>query len=328
MTTTTSSDPARLRCCRWSPRSCWPAARRAPADRRRRRCRRRRPRSRKRDGRWTVAPPAEAQPRGDWWKAFADPVLDDLVERADRNNTSIQQAAARLAQARALVRSADADRAAAGRRRRAAPPRGRRRPRPAAPRPATLLQRRRQRRRTSSTCSAGSRGASDAARARRAVARGAAAEHAPAGAGRGRADLPRAARARRRARAGARAPSPPTATRCDLTERRYQAGDVAELDVARVQTEVAVDRIRGARARPPARASSSTRWRCWWASCRRSFSAGARPTGPTALPRDPGRRARARCSRAGPTSRPRSARCWPRRRASASRRPRGSPTSR
>src|SRR6266511_442125 len=35
------------------------------------------------DGRWTLAAPAEAQPRGDWWKAFADPVLDELVERAD-----------------------------------------------------------------------------------------------------------------------------------------------------------------------------------------------------------------------------------------------------
>lgn len=62
------------------------------------------------DGRWTVAAPAEAQPRGTWWKAFSDPVLDDLVERAGRNNTSIQVAAARLAQARALVRATHANR--------------------------------------------------------------------------------------------------------------------------------------------------------------------------------------------------------------------------
>ena len=61
------------------------------------------------DGRWTVAPPAAAQPRGEWWKAFADPVLDDLVARADRGNTSIQVAAARLEQARAFVRAADAE---------------------------------------------------------------------------------------------------------------------------------------------------------------------------------------------------------------------------
>ncbi len=62
------------------------------------------------DGKWTLARPAEAEPRGAWWKSFGDAVLDDLIERADRKNTSIQVAAARLAQARALVRSANADR--------------------------------------------------------------------------------------------------------------------------------------------------------------------------------------------------------------------------
>jgi multidrug efflux system outer membrane protein len=60
---------------------------------------------------WTVATPAEAQDRGAWWKVFADPVLDGLVDRAAAGNTSIQEAAARLAQARALVRSTNADRA-------------------------------------------------------------------------------------------------------------------------------------------------------------------------------------------------------------------------
>jgi multidrug efflux system outer membrane protein len=60
--------------------------------------------------RWTVAQPAEAQDRGAWWKAFADPTLDRLVEQAATRNTSVQQAAARLAQARALVRQARADR--------------------------------------------------------------------------------------------------------------------------------------------------------------------------------------------------------------------------
>ncbi|MEP7102334.1 MAG: efflux transporter outer membrane subunit, partial [Burkholderiales bacterium] len=62
------------------------------------------------DGRWAAIQPAEAQARGEWWKAFADPLLDELVARADRNNTSIQLAGARLAQARALLRSANADR--------------------------------------------------------------------------------------------------------------------------------------------------------------------------------------------------------------------------
>ena len=59
---------------------------------------------------WTVAPPAAAAPRGEWWKAFADPQLDDLIARADHGNTTIQIAAARLAQARAIARITDADR--------------------------------------------------------------------------------------------------------------------------------------------------------------------------------------------------------------------------
>jgi outer membrane protein, multidrug efflux system len=62
------------------------------------------------DGRWNRAVPAAEQPRGEWWKAFDDPVLDELVARADRNNTSIQVAVGRLAQARALVRATEADR--------------------------------------------------------------------------------------------------------------------------------------------------------------------------------------------------------------------------
>ena len=63
------------------------------------------------DGRWAALKPAEAQARGEWWKAFGDARLDDIVARADRNNTSIQLAAARLAEARALARSTDAARA-------------------------------------------------------------------------------------------------------------------------------------------------------------------------------------------------------------------------
>jgi outer membrane protein, multidrug efflux system len=62
------------------------------------------------EGRWTPAPPAEAQSRGAWWRAFDDPVLDGLIARADERNTSLQSAAARLAQARALARETDADR--------------------------------------------------------------------------------------------------------------------------------------------------------------------------------------------------------------------------
>lgn len=62
------------------------------------------------DGRWTTTRPAEAQPRGEWWRAFSDEVLDRLVTRADANNASVKVAAARLAQARALLQSANADR--------------------------------------------------------------------------------------------------------------------------------------------------------------------------------------------------------------------------
>lgn len=61
-------------------------------------------------GQWTSVAPAEAQARGDWWKAFADPALDALIAQATSNNTSVQQAAARLAQATAQLRGADADR--------------------------------------------------------------------------------------------------------------------------------------------------------------------------------------------------------------------------
>jgi len=62
------------------------------------------------DGKWTRVAPAEARPRGEWWKAFGDPVLDDLVARAERNNTELQVAAARLLQARALVKATDSER--------------------------------------------------------------------------------------------------------------------------------------------------------------------------------------------------------------------------
>ncbi|AMM26877.1 efflux transporter outer membrane subunit [Variovorax sp. PAMC 28711] len=54
---------------------------------------------------------APLQAAGDWWRAFNDPALDAVVERAAIGNTSIQQAAARLAETRALARTVDADRA-------------------------------------------------------------------------------------------------------------------------------------------------------------------------------------------------------------------------
>ena len=62
------------------------------------------------DPRWTTASPTEAQARSNWWQAFSDPVLDDLIDRANSGNNNIQQAGARLEQAKALLRGADANR--------------------------------------------------------------------------------------------------------------------------------------------------------------------------------------------------------------------------
>ena len=48
------------------------------------------------------------QPPQEWWRAFGDAQLDELVARADRSNTTIQVAAARLVQSRALLRQSRA----------------------------------------------------------------------------------------------------------------------------------------------------------------------------------------------------------------------------
>ncbi len=52
-----------------------------------------------------------AAPAAAWWRAFADPALDALVERALQANPDIEAAAARLAQARALLRGSEASQA-------------------------------------------------------------------------------------------------------------------------------------------------------------------------------------------------------------------------
>src|SRR3990167_6143883 len=46
---------------------------------------------------------AASQAQGMWWTVFADPVLDGLIAEANGNNNSVQVAAGRLAQARALA---------------------------------------------------------------------------------------------------------------------------------------------------------------------------------------------------------------------------------
>ncbi|HEX7053451.1 MAG TPA: efflux transporter outer membrane subunit [Burkholderiales bacterium] len=65
-------------------------------------------RFKEREGQWTEAQPAAAQPRGEWWKAFGDPVLDELIARAEKSNASLQVAAANVTRARAILRAADA----------------------------------------------------------------------------------------------------------------------------------------------------------------------------------------------------------------------------
>ena len=61
-------------------------------------------------GRWKTAQPAEAQPRGEWWRAFGDAQLHALELEAAAANQDLKAAAARVAQARALVGVANAER--------------------------------------------------------------------------------------------------------------------------------------------------------------------------------------------------------------------------
>ena len=59
---------------------------------------------------WKPAEPSEAVARGEWWTVFNDPVLNALEADALAANQDLQAAAARLEQARALQRNAQADR--------------------------------------------------------------------------------------------------------------------------------------------------------------------------------------------------------------------------
>ena len=45
-------------------------------------------------GSWKVGEPAESQPRGEWWKSFGDPALDQLIAEAMAANPGLQTAAA------------------------------------------------------------------------------------------------------------------------------------------------------------------------------------------------------------------------------------------
>ena len=59
-------------------------------------------------GNWKPAEPAENLPRGKWWQAFGDPVLNDLEDRAEISSNTLQAAEARYRQAQAASTIASA----------------------------------------------------------------------------------------------------------------------------------------------------------------------------------------------------------------------------
>ncbi len=58
---------------------------------------------------WREAEPSAHLPKGEWWKIFRDPVLDDLLAKATANNQDLKGAIARFDQARTTARIAKAD---------------------------------------------------------------------------------------------------------------------------------------------------------------------------------------------------------------------------
>lgn len=61
------------------------------------------------DWRWKIAEPRDAVPRGAWWTAFGDPVLDELQAQAASANQDLKAALARVDQARASARMSEAE---------------------------------------------------------------------------------------------------------------------------------------------------------------------------------------------------------------------------
>jgi NodT family efflux transporter outer membrane factor (OMF) lipoprotein len=60
------------------------------------------------NGNWTVAQPADAKIRGDWWAIFNEPELNDLEAQLDINNQNIKISFENFLEARALVGEARA----------------------------------------------------------------------------------------------------------------------------------------------------------------------------------------------------------------------------
>ncbi len=56
------------------------------------------------DWHWKIAEPKDTVPKGEWWKIFNDPVLDELETGAVADNQNLQAAVARVDEARAAAR--------------------------------------------------------------------------------------------------------------------------------------------------------------------------------------------------------------------------------
>src|SRR5258706_11982401 len=59
-------------------------------------------------GDWVVAKPGDAVPKGKWWEAFNDPVLNSLIEEVQVSNQNLKAAEARYRQAKSGVQAARA----------------------------------------------------------------------------------------------------------------------------------------------------------------------------------------------------------------------------
>lgn len=68
------------------------------------------PASFKTAGPWRKATPRDHESRGEWWRAFGDAKLGDLVRRAEANNPGLAAAVHRVEEARALARADGAER--------------------------------------------------------------------------------------------------------------------------------------------------------------------------------------------------------------------------
>lgn len=62
------------------------------------------------EGSWKPAAPSEAVARGAWWTSFGEPRLDELEDRAAKANPTLASAAARVKAARSSLRGAQAGR--------------------------------------------------------------------------------------------------------------------------------------------------------------------------------------------------------------------------